>query len=167
MKRFDLTLGAALVLLGIYLIVTGLGFGYQTGFSPGPGFIPFWLGVILIVLGTVLSGEVIVGQIRLRKAAISQGDANPSDEAAEQKDRQGQGIFKIMLLLCGLLVVNLLIEWLGFIVSTCLMALTMMMVMDRRRWRLNVCITICTGVILHFGFRVFFELTMPTGLLPF
>jgi hypothetical protein len=168
MVLFDFGVGGILPFLGAYLIVTGLNYGYQSGFSPGAGFMSFWLGVILLILGLFLFVESLIKLKSQRKAAAmgSVAGKEPAGKTAGDGFCWGS-LRKILLLMCGLCVVNLLIEWLGFIFSVCLMSLVMMMVMNRRPWLMNVSIAVCTGLVLHFGFRVFFELTMPTGLLPF
>jgi putative tricarboxylic transport membrane protein len=40
----------ALIVLGAYVAIQALAMSYYTPVGPGPGFFPFWLGVLLIVL---------------------------------------------------------------------------------------------------------------------
>src|SRR6266542_1308506 len=46
--------GLLLAGLGIYILFQALGLEYTSDFGPGPGFLPFWLGVIIISLSSLI-----------------------------------------------------------------------------------------------------------------
>ncbi len=150
MKRADAAIGALLFLVGAYLVYKAGDYAYLVEFAPGPGFLPFWLGIILMVL----AGS------QLASAILKTEEEKSVTESPSRRVRT-------LLLFCGLGLGNLLIRYLGFVVLVSLVAFSLMMFMDRKRWRLNIIVTICTGIVLHFIFRELFELSLPMGLLKF
>ncbi len=38
-----------LVVLGLYIVWNALAYGYMRGTTPGPGFFPFWVGLIVVL----------------------------------------------------------------------------------------------------------------------
>jgi putative tricarboxylic transport membrane protein len=150
MKRVDIGIGILLMLLGVYLISKVREYTYRVEFSPGPGFMPFWLGVILIVLAVSLIAWSIVK---------SSGKGLPSGLGARLR--------KAVLFLCGLSAANFVLEWLGFILTVTFLSLAMMMLLNRRRWLINFTVAVCTALILHFVFQEFLEVTLPKGIFHF
>lgn len=47
MKRANQAAAFCLLALAVYISVTGLAMGYYEKSAPGPGFLPFWIGVFL------------------------------------------------------------------------------------------------------------------------
>ena len=57
MRRADRVFGFICLGLSIWLILESRNYDYMTTFTPGPGFHPFWLGVLLAVLSACLLGD--------------------------------------------------------------------------------------------------------------
>lgn len=150
MKKPDISIGIILFCLGGYLVWKSGEYTYKMEFSPGPGFLPFWLGIVLIVLAGLL---VVTNIFKILPK--------------ETKQKASPPMLKALLLLCGLGISNLLVEYLGFILVMSLMALSLMMVLDWRRWRMNTLVVISTAIVLHFVFRKLLEVTLPVGIFKF
>ena len=150
MKRVDIAVGGLLILLGVYLISKVGEYTYMTEFSPGPGFVSFWLGVVLVVL----AGVLVISSIL---------KASPQKVGKDFYSRLGKAI----LFLIGLGVTNLFLEWLGFILTISLVALAMMIILNRKTWLMNITIAFFTALVLHFVFREFLEVTLPKGIFGF
>lgn len=54
MKKGDRVLSIICMGLGLWLIIESLQFDYLSEFGPGPGFEPFWLGILLALLSISL-----------------------------------------------------------------------------------------------------------------
>ena len=54
MKKADRNFGIVCLGLSLWLILEGSRWDYSAGFTPGPGFEPVWLGVILACLASFL-----------------------------------------------------------------------------------------------------------------
>jgi putative tricarboxylic transport membrane protein len=112
----DKTLGTLIVsvglaLFGIFWMASALNIPNKTGFgSLGPGFLPFWAGMIM----TLIAGGLIVGTIRERiakRANSSIGDLLP-----------GKGQLRVVGTLAALLVYIVLLPVLHFFINTFLLS---------------------------------------------
>ena len=54
MKKADRVFGLICLALSFWLIIEGLRWDYTSGFTPGPGFEPIWLGIFLALLSLFL-----------------------------------------------------------------------------------------------------------------
>jgi len=54
MKKGDRVLSIICMGLSLWLIIESLQFDYLSEFGPGPGFEPFWLGILLAILSIAL-----------------------------------------------------------------------------------------------------------------
>lgn len=54
MKKADRNFGIVCLGISLWLILEGMRWDYSVGFTPGPGFEPIWLGVILACLASFL-----------------------------------------------------------------------------------------------------------------
>ena len=64
-KTIDRAFAGAVLLLGLYIIWNALEYGYTRGTTPGPGFFPFWIGLLLTIFSAInlvrsLSGAEVV-----------------------------------------------------------------------------------------------------------
>ena len=54
MRKADRIFGVIGLLLALWAYLESRKFDYMTEFTPGPGFMPFWVGVVLAVLSCYL-----------------------------------------------------------------------------------------------------------------
>ena len=54
LQKGDVISGAVLAALGVYIITQARAWDYYTLDGPGPGFFPFWYGVVMLVLSLLL-----------------------------------------------------------------------------------------------------------------
>ena len=55
MPYIEALFGAAVAIAGLAIAVTATGMGYVSSGVPGPGFFPFWVGLLLVVSGLALA----------------------------------------------------------------------------------------------------------------
>lgn len=53
LKILDICFAFLILLLGVYIVQTSLSYGYLFRNVPGPGYFPFWTGVLLITFSVV------------------------------------------------------------------------------------------------------------------
>ncbi|MDR5695891.1 MAG: tripartite tricarboxylate transporter TctB family protein [Armatimonadota bacterium] len=143
----DLVGGVIVLLLGAAVVILSRQLPYHAEYGPGPGFLPFWLGLGLIACGAVILGEVVVRRTRYR-GAFFQG-----------------GTWRVGLLLASLIAVILLVPLLGLAIGLGLFTAFLMRTVGRHNWALCGLI----GVLTVFGIRWIFgswlQLPLPTGIL--
>ena len=120
--------------------------------GPGPGFFPFWLAVLGILLTAGLLAQLYLDRVDLGPVIL-------------EFDRAGMR--SVALVLTGLIVATALLEVIGFRLAMLLLVAFVLAVLGVRRW---VVIAIC-AVVGSFGvFHVFFDLlkvALPVGVFGF
>lgn len=120
--------------------------------GPGPGFFPFWLGVLGIVLTAFLLVQLYLNHVDLGEATLEFNRA---------------GVRSVVLVLAGLTAATALLEVIGFRLSMLLLIAFLLVVLGVRRW---VVIAICAGAGSFGVFHVFFDMlkvSLPVGILGF
>jgi len=120
--------------------------------GPGPGFFPFWLGVLGAVLAVFLLTQLHLNRVDLGTEALV------FDRA---------GVRNAVLVLVGLIVATALLDVIGFRLSMLLLIPYLLLVLGVRNW---VTVGIC-AVAGSFGvYYVFFDLLkvpLPAGIFGF
>jgi putative tricarboxylic transport membrane protein len=153
MKKAEMITGFVLLVLSGLVIWKALEMPPSATFGPGAGFLPFWLGVLLAVLATIL----IVSAWR--------GQATGKDSAPLFPGKQA--LFAITMVLVGLAVYILLIDVLGYVVDTFLFVMFLMKVVEREKWPLSLMVAVGTTAGLFITFQILLKITLPSNMFGF
>jgi putative tricarboxylic transport membrane protein len=148
MKRADTGLSLILVLFGGLFCVSSLSLGTGTVKSPGPGFMPFVAGCVLILFsfGIIFEGRHVKraeGRFKGRRSAIA-----------------------LLVLVC-LFVYALVLDMLGFLLATFLLLVLLFGISEQRRWRVIVGRSVFITVLAYLLFDYTLKITLPIGFLGF
>ncbi len=139
--------GVAFFLLGVATItVAWLDLPYTADFSPGPGFLPLWLGIGL----TVFSIPVIIADLRNR------------DNAGKLFRPETVKCVQVLTLVVA---VFLLLPVFGFSAGLALIAGGGMRLMGKHSWGSCVVIVIVTAVCIHYLFGQWLAIPLPKGMI--
>ena len=152
MKKADFITGFVLLILAGYLIWEALGMPPSRTFGPGSGFLPLWLGIILVGLSLIL----IVGTA-----------LRPHDPQDRSPFPGKQGIIAVVKVLGGLAIFTIFMESLGFIVNTFLFVAYLMGVVQRERWPKSLLIAVLTTASLYTVFHVLLGIALPRNIFGF
>jgi putative tricarboxylic transport membrane protein len=119
-------------------------------FGPGPGFLPLWLGALLAVLAVLLT----VGGWRTSGTG---GRLFPG----------AAGLLPVGLTLGGLAAYILLMERLGFLLATGLLAAFLLGVVERERWWMALVIGALNTLALYVIFYRLLGVSLPRNALGF
>jgi putative tricarboxylic transport membrane protein len=136
--------GLLLAGLGIYILFQALRLEYTSDFGPGPGFLPFWLGVIIISLSSLI---ILVALRKPITRAIVRG------AETIQPIRSLLSWFTLMLGIA-------LLPWLGFYISFAMLTAFLVLAMERR----SVTVAIAIGVGTALGFYLILSLALGVPL---
>ncbi|MHB8830065.1 MAG: tripartite tricarboxylate transporter TctB family protein, partial [Syntrophales bacterium] len=151
--KAEMIAGVVLLLLSGLVIFGALQMPPPASFGPGAGFLPFWLGVLLAVLATILFVSA------WRSQATMQG--------SEPLFPGKQALFAITLVLVGLAVYILLIDVLGYVVDTFLFIVFLVRVVERESWPLTLKLAVAATAGLFMVFHILLEITLPSNMFGF
>jgi putative tricarboxylic transport membrane protein len=135
-----------LVFAGSYYLPTGGGYA-----QVGPGVVPRGVGFLVMVLGAFLFREAFTGGFR------------GVDEEAEAKLPMDWPAFASVS--GGIIAYGVLIEHLGFILSSTILFVMVARGFHSRRWTLNAVTGLVLAVIVFSIFNYGLGLTLPLGVL--
>ncbi len=153
MKKAEMIAGVVLLVLSGLVIWGALEMPPSSSFGPGAGFLPFWLGVLLAVLATILSVS----------AWRRQGAEQDSQPVFPGK----QALFAIALVMVGLAIYIFLIETLGYLADTFLLIVFLMKAVEREEWPLTLMVAAVTTVTLFVTFQILLKITLPSNMFGF
>lgn len=147
MWHANIIAGVAVFLLGIATAVLAwLTLPYTGDFGPGPGFVPFWLGITLIVC----SVPVIITDLRTK-------------EKSERLFRPETA--KCLTVLILVVTVFLSLPVLGFSAGLALITAGGMRIMGKHSWVSCVVTVLATAVCIHYLFGQWLSIPLPKGMI--
>jgi hypothetical protein len=147
MWHANILAGLAVFLLGIATtVVAWQTLPYTGEFGPGPGFLPLWLGIALVVC----SIPVIITDLRNR------------DRSEKLFQPETWKCLKVLILI---VVVFLTLPVMGFSAGLALITAGGMRIMGKRSWISCVVTVIATAVCIHYLFGQWLSIPIPEGML--
>jgi putative tricarboxylic transport membrane protein len=116
-----------------------------------PGFLPIVLGIVMLCLCAALLGKALL-------ARDEQGDA--------PVEFSRLGLAKVAAVLVALFGYVLLLDTLGFLLSSFLFLVAVTPLFGRVPWWMWIGVPAAVAVAAHVGFVVILRLRFPSGLLP-
>jgi putative tricarboxylic transport membrane protein len=127
-----------------------MGMRYFTSIGPGPGFFPFWLGVILGLLGLAM---IIV-------ATVSVPEPLPDDFAPEEG-----GVRRLSTVIGAIAGVALMLETLGFGLSLAIVIPFLLITLEQRNPLIIAIITLLGSFGTNYVFTRWLNVPLPRGIL--
>ena len=141
-------LGIAAVVFALPVGVASWGYGVGTPQSPGAGFWPLAIAVVMFGLGLILFFQADSDEMPL--------------ETASSESRWG----KFWLSLGTLVFYVAFLESLGYLLTTALVLLAQLRFVEDRSWRSSLFTAIFAAVISLLVFRVLLKVSLPQGVIP-
>lgn len=156
MKKGDRVFACMGLGLSLWLILESTRLVYRTAFAPGPGFHPFWLGIIL----GVLSISLLVQTFRVKKDAGDAGKEKPRLPGKASLGRLG-------LILLITLAFAFLINTLGFVLAAFLFVASLLYILEGDGVLKSVFYGIVFSGSVFLIFQYWLEVNLPKGFLGF
>ena len=150
-------IGGVLALLGGFIFYSSFQWKYYTRMGPGPGFFPFWIGLLLAALG-ILLGAIHLNALR-NEGKTGETSGEPIFTAPRLK--------KVGLVAFALIGCSLLLNGLGFILSIALFSIFLMQIVGKWGWVKSVCLSAGVSTGLYWGFKILLHIPLPSGILKF
>ena len=117
--------------------------------APGTGFFPFWVGMVFGALSLLLLVFTFVREGK--RAEIS------------EKVRWRS----IILVLASLFIYAVVLEKIGFVLSTLLFIGALLMIIERKKWHIVAIIALLSTLAFYIVFQVWLQSNLPKGILGF
>ena len=158
----DVVFGLALIIFGIYIVITSLGLKYFTSFIDGAGFFPSIIGSCLILFGIVLLYTAIrLGGIKMLKESLTA-------EGIKGFFTNDATIRVVILIAMMVIYMFVLIGNVHFILATSLYIFANYMYLDAGKkfwvipaWAMRAIIAIVASTAVYYGMMIFLGITMP------
>lgn len=136
-------LAAVFAAIGITFALEARELNYMDEFAPGAGFLPFWLGLLLLAL--------VIGFLLTTRAP------NAADMVSHRLTR------KVFAVGAGLAACVALVEFLGFVVAISAYLLYLTRWIEECRWGLSIGLAAGTTLVIHVVFRMWLSVPLPVG----
>jgi len=137
-------MGLILLALGVFVCYQGIDLTLGTPSRPGPGFVPFGLGFILILLAAFY----------LRQ----------NSSKKEKRVSPGRNYRRTAMAVGVLCFYALIVNWVGYILTTFFSFIIWLWLIERKAW-LQTASLACLAVVTVYAFNVLFSIQLPAGLL--
>jgi len=152
MNRAETAVGAVVMALGIAILLGATKFPYFIEGVPGPGFLPMWISCGIIGTGLVLTVQGIRRRL-VPAEVIAWPDAT--------------GWRRVALMLGAMAMSLLLLDKLGFMVTTTLFMAVVVFFLGVRSWWTLVAVPPLSAIGLYCIFAVWLRVPLPKGILSF
>ena len=137
--------------MGIFVSTYAYTIGLGKLSGPGPGFMPFWIGIIFVGLG-IYKISTQIREIRVNSAS-----------AGKNVTVRASGIGKIILVTAILFAYALLLEYLGYILATFIAMVLLLRFAGYTRWVPVIVYAILIAGLSYFLFH-YLGVLFPVGV---
>ena len=145
MKFADLVGGLVVLLLGIAIVFFSSQLPYKSEYGPGPGFLPLWLGIVLIGSAVFVLLNILRKQVKV-------------DTFFKPGTKQSAMMFILIF------ISFLLLPLLGFSVGLAFFSGLTMRVMGKHGWMACGLTAVGIAIGIHFVFGQWLHIPLPTGI---
>jgi putative tricarboxylic transport membrane protein len=148
MRKYDLTIRFFWLGLGLFVVIYSYALGLGKLIDPGPGLLPFLLGLIFLVLSAV------------RLVTVIQSRESGEIEEEEKKTEY----WRIILIVIALLIWAFVLESLGFLIGTFILMTLLYRAAGFTKWYTAVFWGLITVFVTYFIFT-YLGVRFPPGIL--
>ena len=145
MVKADRWIGFLFALFSLYVCVESVRLGLGTYQEPGAGFVSFCAGMILGVLSLSLIFLALAHRTKNEETWHNPG--------------------RILMVFLALLGFALLVEWLGFILTTFLLMWFLLKIVEQRGWGFSIGVALVVTGTSYVVFDVWLMAELPAGIL--
>ncbi len=149
MKLLDVVGSLFFLILSIVISIESYHLKVGSYKMPGPGFMPFWIGVVIGLLSLLLFIQTLA----------------KDKEEAEEKVPENKKWKNILLVLASLFIYTFTLERIGFVVSTFLFMVFLPRLIEVKKWHVIIMVASLTALGTYLLFAVWLKTQLPRGIL--
>ena len=159
--RKEIASSLVLILFSTLFLVYTTRYPLDDWENPGPAVFPLILGGILLALA---SGHLIRALLAPKTPGRA-GEKGRRIDALKKFLRDNRGETKVIALTIMLGLYILMMQWIGFFVSTLLLVVLASRLMEAKDWGRPIALAAGVGVFCYLLFEVWIKLSFPRGIL--
>jgi putative tricarboxylic transport membrane protein len=152
MGKADRISGIFWLIFSVCVSVESYRMGLGSLRQPGPGFLFFWVSVVIGIMSLV----IFIREWRQNKT-----------EGSEIPIFEKLNVSKLVLVLISVFLYALLIETVGFILVTWLLFVFLLGIIEKKRWPFTIFVSTAVTAVAYLVFEVWLQSQLPKGLLEF
>ncbi len=152
MIRADRVSGIFWLCFAVLVIIQSYHLGLGSLHKPGPGFLFFWVNIVLAIMSLIVLIRAWVGK---------------KEEGLQLTIFGSQNVSKIIFVMISLFLYALLMEIIGFIPVTLLLFIYLLRFIEKKRWFYTIFVSIVVTAISYLIFETWLQSQLPKGLLEF
>lgn len=152
MYKKEILGGLFWIAIGLLFLSGAIKYGISEGGAPGPGLIPFLGSTVLICLGIFL---LINAYLKMRT----------SEGIREAFFPEKDSFKKIILTVIAAAVYGIVLEYIGFVVTSFFFILFLMKFIEPQRWITSLATSLLTAFTSYLLFKILLQVQMPMGVL--
>jgi putative tricarboxylic transport membrane protein len=147
--RSDFIAATFWLVMGVLLSIWAATYSLGSLFSPGPGFIPLILGVLIVLFSLILLGK------------SRRSETGPSASPGPSSDHWKKVVYTVLTLIAAALVV----ERIGYLFTIFLMVGFLMRGVEPQGWRATLLTAFFSALGIYVVFDLLLKQPLPRGLL--
>lgn len=159
-RRKEIASSGVLILFSAVFLVYTTRYPLDDWENPGPAVFPLILGAILLVLASWLLIRAL-----LAPKEGTPGTAGHRIAALQRFLRENRGEANVVVLALMLVLYVLMVQWVGFFVSTLLLVVFVSRLVEKRGWGRPVALAAGVGLFCWLLFEMWLKLSFPRGIL--
>jgi putative tricarboxylic transport membrane protein len=160
--RKEIASSLVLILFSLTFLVYTTRYPLDDLASPGPAVFPLLLGGVLLLLAVWQLTRALLAP---RATPERGGEKGSKVKALKAFFHENQGEAKVLILTSLLILYILMIQWIGFFVSTFLLIIFSSRLMEAKDWTGPILLSMGLGLFCYFLFEVWLKLSFPRGIL--
>jgi putative tricarboxylic transport membrane protein len=159
--RKDITSSLVLILFSLTFLIYTTRYPLDNWENPGPAVFPLFLGAVLLLLA---AWQLIRAFLAPKGPGRVRGN-EPMMRAVKTFFLENQGEAKVFVMAALLVSYLLMMQWIGFFVSTFLLVILSSRLMEAKGWARPIALSAGVGLFCYFLFEVWIKLSFPRGIL--
>jgi putative tricarboxylic transport membrane protein len=159
--RKDIASSLVLILFSATFLIYTTRYPFDSWENPGPAVFPLILGGILLILAL----WQLIRAFLAPKAPGRGGEKGSKVKALKVFLHENQGEARVLILTSLLILYILMMQWIGFFVSTFLLVILSSRLMEAKDWSRPIVLSVGVSLFCYLLFEVWIKLSFPRGIL--
>lgn len=153
-NRKDFSSGFCLFVLGFFIAFRSIRLSVWSRFGPDEGFFPLVAAIIII-------GSSLI--IIIKSLSLTRGQKK--EKILEKQEKEVVSIFRVSCYIILTMLYGLLLEKVGFLITSGLFLILILKYVERQRWKMTILVGLASIITSYLLFVYFLGVRLPRGFI--